>query len=141
MRALSVRQPWAELIASGRKDVEVRSWHTLHRGPLLICSGAGPLRRPPESFGLSLIDCSRGVAVAIVDLLDVVPATPEHSQNACCVVGVGEFAWILAAPRRVQQSAVRGRLMLFEVADSEIILMNRSSVSASPGTPNRTLPP
>lgn len=34
--ALSVQQPWAELLISGLKDVENRLWHTRYRGPLLI---------------------------------------------------------------------------------------------------------
>lgn len=37
--ALSVRQPWAELIISGRKSIEVREWWTEYRGPLWIHAG------------------------------------------------------------------------------------------------------
>jgi hypothetical protein len=33
MRALSIRQTWAELIVHGIEDVENRSWLTHHRGP------------------------------------------------------------------------------------------------------------
>lgn len=40
MRALSVRQPWAELIARGRKKVECRSWSRDFRGDLLIVASA-----------------------------------------------------------------------------------------------------
>src|SRR5262245_6686866 len=36
MKALTVRQPWAWAIATGRKCVENRSWPTNYRGPLLI---------------------------------------------------------------------------------------------------------
>ena len=36
MKALSVKQPWASLIASGKKSLEIRTWRTDHRGPLLI---------------------------------------------------------------------------------------------------------
>lgn len=35
-KALSIWQPWAHLIASGRKHIETRSWPTRHRGPLAI---------------------------------------------------------------------------------------------------------
>jgi hypothetical protein len=34
--ALSLKQPWAALLASGRKTVEVRRWSTLLRGRVLI---------------------------------------------------------------------------------------------------------
>lgn len=36
MKALSIRQPWAWLIASGHKDVENRTWYTRFRGKFLI---------------------------------------------------------------------------------------------------------
>lgn len=36
MKALTVQQPWASVIASGDKLVENRSWPTKYRGPLAI---------------------------------------------------------------------------------------------------------
>src|SRR5258707_13548260 len=36
MKVLSIRQPWAQLVASGVKDVENRTWPTRFRGPVLI---------------------------------------------------------------------------------------------------------
>jgi len=35
-RALSLKQPWAALLVTGRKTIEVRRWPTAYRGPLLI---------------------------------------------------------------------------------------------------------
>jgi hypothetical protein len=40
MKALTVRQPYAQLIALGVKTIETRSWATNYRGPLLIHAGA-----------------------------------------------------------------------------------------------------
>lgn len=39
MKALSIRQPWAWLIATGRKDIENRIWKTNYRGKFLIHAG------------------------------------------------------------------------------------------------------
>jgi hypothetical protein len=36
MKALTLTQPWATLIALGEKRVETRGWSTPHRGPILI---------------------------------------------------------------------------------------------------------
>jgi hypothetical protein len=36
MKIISIRQPWASLIANGFKDVENRTWRTMYRGPLLV---------------------------------------------------------------------------------------------------------
>lgn len=41
MKALTISQPFASLIASGEKWVENRSWETLYRGPLAIHAGKG----------------------------------------------------------------------------------------------------
>jgi hypothetical protein len=38
MKALSLWQPWASLIAVEAKKYETRSWETSYRGPLLICA-------------------------------------------------------------------------------------------------------
>lgn len=39
MKALTIHQPWASLIAAGVKTIETRSWSTRHRGPLAIHAG------------------------------------------------------------------------------------------------------
>ena len=43
MKAITLHQPWASLVAAGVKTVETRSWRTSYRGPLAIHAG---LRRP-----------------------------------------------------------------------------------------------
>jgi hypothetical protein len=44
--ALSIKQPWAALIVAGHKTVEVRTWGTARRGPLLIHASKTPDPRP-----------------------------------------------------------------------------------------------
>lgn len=41
MRALSLTQPWATLIATGQKSIETRNWATAYRGPLAIHAAKG----------------------------------------------------------------------------------------------------
>ena len=43
IKALSLWQPWASLVALGVKRYETRSWATNYRGPLLICAAKGGL--------------------------------------------------------------------------------------------------
>lgn len=38
MKAIVIRQPWAEQILSGEKKIEYRTWGTSYRGWLLIVS-------------------------------------------------------------------------------------------------------
>jgi len=39
MRALTIHQPWASLIAAGLKTIETRAWATKHRGQIVIHAG------------------------------------------------------------------------------------------------------
>jgi hypothetical protein len=39
VKALTITQPWATLIAQGQKRIETRSWSTNYRGPLAIHAG------------------------------------------------------------------------------------------------------
>ena len=41
MKALTISQPYASLIASGEKWIENRTWCTSYRGPLAIHAGKG----------------------------------------------------------------------------------------------------
>jgi hypothetical protein len=44
--ALSLKQPWATLLAHGCKTIEVRRWPTARRGPILIHAARVPDPRP-----------------------------------------------------------------------------------------------
>lgn len=50
MRALTLRQPWASLVALGVKRIETRSWSTKYRGRIAIHAGA-TLAEHPATFG------------------------------------------------------------------------------------------
>lgn len=41
MKALSLTQPWASLVANGSKRIETRSWRTSHRGLIAIHASKG----------------------------------------------------------------------------------------------------
>jgi ASCH domain len=44
--ALSLKQPWAALLAHGRKTIEVRRWPTARRGRFLVHAAGVPDPRP-----------------------------------------------------------------------------------------------
>lgn len=81
MKALTIRQPWASLIAVGAKTIETRSWHTKYRGPVLIHAAAAFPRferelceRQPFASGLS--DVRRNAKPASFELFPVSQALP-----------------------------------------------------------------
>lgn len=101
MRALTLHQPWASLIAIGEKTIETRSWSTQYRGPLAIhaakrradhgkigtwyiepawITAAGPVdgmaKVSHAAFRIPLI---LGAVVAICELIDVIPMVTDTS--------------------------------------------------------------
>jgi uncharacterized protein (UPF0264 family) len=72
--ALSVKQPWAALLAHGRKSVEVRSWHTRRRGWVLIHAARIPDERPGvwEQVPAGLLGAARqfGGVVGAAEITD-----------------------------------------------------------------------
>ncbi len=75
--ALSVKQPWAALLAAGRKTVEVRTWPVSRRGTVLIHASKAPDLRPegwaaidtPELEALALM---QGVILGAAELVDCI---------------------------------------------------------------------
>jgi len=96
------------MIARGEKTIEVRSWVTAYRGPLLICASKSPAVEGLPS----------GVAVCTVELVDVRRVTLDDAAAAGCAVNpFTEFAWLLANPTPLESPVpVSGKLGLFDVA-------------------------
>jgi len=111
MKALSLWQPWASLIALDVKRIETRGWSTKYRGPLAIHAGKSepprgkvgdytPSRpRLPKTAGWELWPTARhlrrtmtplplGAVVATCTLVDVVPMTAhaDIGDPECIVV-------------------------------------------------------
>ena len=45
MKAITIWQPWASLLAMGAKQYETRSWEAAYRGPIAIHAAKRPVRR------------------------------------------------------------------------------------------------
>jgi hypothetical protein len=114
MKALSIRQPWAWLIATGFKDIENRTWPTDFRGRIYIHA---PKRTDSNAFsqlmrrGLSLaavLKLTRGAIIGEVDIIDCV----KHSTSPWFV---GPYGFVLANPALYKKPIpCKGRLGLFE---------------------------
>ena len=79
MKAITIYQPWASLIAIGAKKYETRGWATRYRGPITIHAGK---KRPPQlwEFGypaseyfqkaLENVDMPLGAVIATAELVN-----------------------------------------------------------------------
>lgn len=121
MKALTIWQPWASLMATGAKKIETRGWRTHYRGDIVICSAKRkiPLTERDDLYRLSqdrklapLADIIMntlplGQALAIVTLADVAPAEqiPIEMKQSEMFYGdysPGRFGWITTNLRRIK---------------------------------------
>jgi hypothetical protein len=126
MKALSVKQPWAGLIAIGMKGIETRTWSTAYRGSLLIVAS----KKPQWEFmtGITQKECLIfGQAICIVDLVDCRPMTQADEEIACCPIYSGAFSWVIKNSRPVRPFEVKGQLGLFNVELPEDFDFNTKS--------------
>jgi hypothetical protein len=142
VKALSLWQPWATLVAIGAKRIETRGWKTDYRGPLLIHAAKKwdrsllrltfeqPFRRVLEDAGVmhEFGDdevLPLGKVVAMVELTDVRPTEAfrfiSDQERAFGNYEAGRYGWTLDNTRRLYQPAsIRGCQQLWRLAPEEL---------------------
>lgn len=105
IKAISLHQPWASMIAQGSKTIETRFWYTDYRGDLLIVS-----TKKPEIKGLLC-----GFALCVVNLIDCRPMNVSDECDARCPWKRGLFSWVLSDIRKIEPFRVRGYQGIYEV--------------------------
>jgi hypothetical protein len=135
MKALSVRQPHASRIARGIKTLEIRSWKTHYRGPLLICAAARAItRRERTAHGIEdPAGYPLGVALCIVQLVGCRPMTQADVAAACTNYEPGVYAWELINVQGVEAFKVDGQLGLFTVILDHTPLARQTDINSREG--------
>lgn len=141
MKALTLTQPWATLVAIGAKRIETRSWRTSYRGALAIHAAKGfPkwARETCEEFEfareLGPNPLPLGAVVATCRLVSCIPTLALQSNRlievpnvACCdpfylddherAFGdyfPGRWAWLLADVEPCDPIPAKGALSLWD---------------------------
>jgi activating signal cointegrator 1 len=138
MKALSLWQPWASLVALGVKTIETRSWSTSYRGPLAIHAAAVV---PDHAFG----QCQHHRHWTVGDFT-IERDNPRGTARAYLMRG--PIAW----PYRLPLGAVVATCTLVDVVpmtdhaetgDPECIVVHEDGIehcipshAAPPGPPN-----
>ena len=117
MKALTICQPYAELIARGDKPIENRTWPTSYRGQMFIHAGKSrewlepedEERYPRMAFGAliataRLVDCRR-----VAELPESLSDNPHAN---------GPWCWILENVNRIHPIPYRGAQGLWDVPNS-----------------------
>jgi len=111
-KAISIKQPWANLIVHGKKNIETRVWATSYRGRILLVSSKSPNIEPA------------GYALAVADLVDCRPMEKFDEDAAQCSVYAGAFSWILRNIQAIEPVSVKGRLGLYDISLDKLSIVD-----------------
>ncbi len=126
MKALTLTQPWASLVAEGRKVIETRSWRTRYRGTLAIHAAKGIpaiARAFAQEFTAYRVEpLPLGAVVCLIDLVDCQPTEDvvhglSANERRFGDYTPGRWAWLFdPASLRVLPDPIpaRGALSLWE---------------------------
>ena len=117
MKAMTVIQPWAYLLASGKKQNETRSWRTNYRGEILIHAGKKDMTqamrqtlfeaRYMEKAGVFSMNMELGAIIGkavLVDCFQIDEAyryklrRENEAELAFGDYRLGRYAWVMKDP-------------------------------------------
>ncbi len=91
MKVISIRQPWATLIAEGYKEYEFRSWATKYRGPILIHASKTVEKENLARFEHLGLEYPTGKIIAVGHLVDCIKMSRQFEieliELNVCVYG------------------------------------------------------
>ena len=133
MKAISLQNPWAQLVVSGFKTVEAKTWTTDYRGELLICSKA----RSDKSLEKAVLDVIEeetdlafeqseffvnGAVLGKVQLVDIRPLTEDDLEESWMDPAELEaaetplYAWVFDNAEPIAEPIeVKGKPRLFDM--------------------------
>ncbi len=120
MKALSLKQPFAELVVSGRKTVELRKWNTRFRGEFFVHASKNTDKKRCESLGFK--NLPEGMIVGKAELVSVIKYEKSEDLErdkdlhfALDFYDVPVYGFVLKNIRRGKPVALKGALGFFNV--------------------------
>lgn len=134
MKALTISQPYASLIANDEKFIENRTWETKYRGPLAIHAGKGSqylssreLERYPTGCVIAVAKLTACVELAFI--LEMNTTTKRHrcipgsikwwSEAARHEHAEGPWCWILEDVQQFEPIPAKGAQGLWNWESAE----------------------
>lgn len=125
MKVITIKQPWATLIAKGYKEYEFRTWRTKHRGELLIHAGNGVDKDAMKRFEHLNLEYPKGQIIAKVNLTDCIYVTEDfgetlYKKNSLVYKGLinkGDwdgYAFKLEDVEEIEPIKISGKLSLWD---------------------------
>ena len=125
MKVITIKQPFASLIAEGLKEYEFRTWKTNYRGEILIHAGKSVDKEAMKRFECLKLDYPTGCIIARAKLTDCVPVTEAlkeelRRKNYLVYSGTTEnsdwegYGFKLESVEEFEPVSVKGMLGLWE---------------------------
>lgn len=130
MKALTICQPYAELIMNGSKPIENRTWATNYRGPLAIHAGKSKEWLSEDDDPAAFV---YGAVVGVVDLYACVPVEKLPVGLVANEHANGPWCWLVANPKRLQPAEpFKGALGLWDLPRGVEMLLRKSALPPAP---------
>lgn len=81
MKVITIKQPWATLIAKGYKEYEFRTWKTKYRGDILIHAGKGIDKKAMSRFEDLKLEYPTGCIIAKAKITDCIYVDDEFRKQ------------------------------------------------------------
>jgi len=117
MKTLSLKQPFAELVVSGKKTIELRKWNTTFRGNFLIHASKKPDKEAMKKFGFD--NLALGYIVGKSELIEVKKYLNEKECKKDKNKHLADFSWgnfgfILKNSKKINPIPAKGKLGFWE---------------------------
>lgn len=125
MKAITIQQPYAALVAEGIKEYEFRTWKTAYRGPLLIHAGKGMDKKAYKRFASYDLEYPTGAVIAKAELTDCIAVddafrrllqekNPEVFSGVIADTTWKGYAFKLERVEKLAPIPMNGKLSLWE---------------------------
>lgn len=125
LKVITLRQPWATLVAEGIKKYEFRSWKTKYRGKILIHAGTGIDKEDMKKYdNMNLEFLSRRI-VAIAEIEDCLELDEQLNKKIIAENNIAYgnkirtgYAWKLKNIKKIDyHREINGKLGLWNIND------------------------
>ena len=120
MKALSLKQPYAELVVSGKKKIELRKWKTNFRGKFLIHASKSVHEEAMKSFGFKELPTGCIVGSAVLKDVKSYSSKEELEKDKSLHLASsewGNYGFVLENTQRLKSIPCKGSLNFWEFRD------------------------
>ena len=128
MKVITIKQPFASLIAEGLKEYEFRTWRTKYRGDILIHAGLGIDKKAMKKFEHLNLEYPKGCIIAKITITDCIKIDDNarkmlKEKNELVYSGIindekwNGYGFKLENVEKIKPINIKGKLSLWEIDD------------------------